>query len=401
MKFQIGPGALVAAAFIGPGTVTACTMAGANFGHALIWALVFATVATVVLQDMAARLGAGAQLGLGEALVQFSGNRVLKWSTVILVLAALAIGNGAYEAGNIAGGALGAAAILGDSAPDRRWLVLVLACIAAVALMIGKYKLLERILISLVVVMCVAFVASAILIRPDVGKLIGGLRPSIPEGGLLTAIALIGTTIVPYNLFLHAAAAREKWPGGEDVSAARIDTAVSVSLGGLVSVLIMATAAGSLFQTEAEIRNAADMAGAIAPVFGQAARYLVGVGLLAAGLTSAITAPMATGYAVSELFGSGKSKPWLFKTVALAVVVAGGATGMLGIKPVSLILIAQYANGLLLPIIAVFLMVVMNRKSLLGRHANGLASNVAGGIVVVITIGLGLRAIARAAGWMP
>ena len=400
MKLQIGPGALVAAAFIGPGTVTACTLAGANFGNALIWALAFATVATVILQDMAARLGAGAQLGLGEALLQSAGNGLLKWITIILVLAALAIGNGAYEAGNLAGGALGAAAIIGDGSPDQRWFVMALACIAATALVVGKYKLLERILIGLVIVMCVAFIASALLIRPNVGELLSGLRPSIPEGGLLTAIALIGTTIVPYNLFLHAAAAREKWPSGQEVAAARTDTAISVSLGGLVSILIMATAAGSLFQTETEIRNAADMAGAIAPVFGLAARYLVGVGLLAAGLTSAITAPMATGYAVSELFGSRESKPRLFKIVALAVVVAGAVIGMLDIKPVTLILVAQYANGLLLPIIAVFLIVVMNRKSLLGDHANGLASNIAGGVVVIITIGLGLRAIARAAGWM-
>ena len=95
MKLQIGPGALVAAASIGPGTVTACTLAGANFGCVLVWALVFATVATVILQDMAARLGAGAQLGLGEALLQSAGNGVLKWITIILILAALAIGNGA------------------------------------------------------------------------------------------------------------------------------------------------------------------------------------------------------------------------------------------------------------------------------------------------------------------
>jgi len=109
---------------------------------------------------------------------------------------------------------------------------------------------------------------------------------------------------------------------------------------------------------------------------------------------------MATGYAVSELFGSTKSKPWLFKTVALAVVIFGGVVGMLNIKPVTLILIAQYANGLLLPIIAIFLLLVMNRKSLLGNHANGLASNLAGGAVVLVSIGLGARAIARAAGIM-
>ena len=110
MKLSIGPGVLVAAAFIGPGTVTACTLAGANFGFALVWALVFATIATIILQDMAARLGAGAQLGLGEALMQGASIPVIKWAAGGLVFAALLIGNSAYEGGNLAGGALGAAA---------------------------------------------------------------------------------------------------------------------------------------------------------------------------------------------------------------------------------------------------------------------------------------------------
>ena len=107
MKLPFGPGALVAAAFIGPGTVTACTLAGANFGYALIWALVFATVATVVLQDMSARLGIAGGMGLGEALVAPGTPAALKWLSIVLVLAALALGNAAYEAGNLSGGALG------------------------------------------------------------------------------------------------------------------------------------------------------------------------------------------------------------------------------------------------------------------------------------------------------
>ncbi|MEL7285716.1 MAG: divalent metal cation transporter, partial [Pseudomonadota bacterium] len=80
MKIDLGPGVLVAAAFIGPGTVTACTLAGSNFGYALIWALLFATVSTIILQDMAARLGAGAKLGLGEALMQTANRPAFKWA---------------------------------------------------------------------------------------------------------------------------------------------------------------------------------------------------------------------------------------------------------------------------------------------------------------------------------
>ena len=123
MKLRVGPGALVAAAFIGPGTVTACTLAGANYGYVLIWALVFATLSTIILQDMSARLGAGGRLGLGEALMQSVSTGWMKWALGGLVFAALAIGNSAYEAGNLAGGALGAEALFGKGAPGKRGLV--------------------------------------------------------------------------------------------------------------------------------------------------------------------------------------------------------------------------------------------------------------------------------------
>lgn len=401
MKLSFGPGVLVAAAFIGPGTVTASTLAGANFGFALVWALVFATIATIILQDMAARLGAGAQLGLGEALMQSTPSMALKWAGGGLVFAALLIGNSAYEGGNLTGGALGLDALLAENSPGQNVLVLCLALIAGGAVLLGRYDVLEKVLIGLVLVMSAAFILSAILVRPDVSAFFSGLRPNIPDGGTLTAIALIGTTIVPYNLFLHAAAARRKWPDGAGVTDARRDSALSIGFGGLVSIMILSTAASALFQSGLEVRSAADMARAIEPTFGDAARYLVGIGLFAAGLTSAITAPMATAYALSEIIGGSEDrKSNLFRATAVFVVFVGALIGLLGIRPVSLILIAQYANGLLLPIIALFLLVVMNRKDLLGDYVNKTAANLAGGAVVVVTLGLGVRSILRAAGWM-
>ena len=143
------------------------------------------------------------------------------------------------------------------------------------------------------------------------------------------------------------------------------------------------------------------MARAIEPAFGEAARYLIGIGLFAAGLTSAITAPMATAFALSEIIGGDENrKSKLFRGTALFVVVVGAAISLLGIRPIWLILIAQYANGLLLPIIAAFLLYIMNRKDLLGAQTNTLTANLAGGAIVLITLGLGLRSILRAAGVM-
>ena len=401
MTRSFGPGILVAAAFIGPGTVTACTLAGSNFGYALVWALVFATVATILLQDMAARLGAGAKLGLGEALMQSTSSAWQKWAMGGLVFAALLIGNCAYEGGNLSGGALGLDALMKDQSPGQSWLVAGLAVIAAGAVLVGRYALLERLLIALVMIMSAAFIVSVFLVGIDWGQWFSGLVPRVPDGGTLMAVALIGTTIVPYNLFLHAAAAKRKWADGEDPQHARTDSALSIGLGGLISILIMSTAASALFKSGLEVNSAADMARAIEPAFGDAARYVVGIGLFAAGLTSAITAPMATAYALSEIVGGDEArKSRLFRGTALLVVLVGAAISLSGIRPVSLILIAQYANGLLLPIIAVFLLYVMNRKDLLNTQTNSLAANIAGGVIVLITIGLGLRLILRAAGVM-
>jgi len=402
MKLPFGPGALVAAAFIGPGTVTACTLAGANFGYALIWALVFATLATVVLQDMSARLGIAGGMGLGEALVAPGTPVALKWLSIVLVLAALALGNAAYEAGNLSGGALGAGAAFGLPAASQRFVVWGLAALAAVVLVIGQYKVLERLLVGLVILMSLAFAGSLLLVRPDLSALIGGLRPNLPEGSLLTAIALIGTTIVPYNLFLHAASVREKWPegGAEALRAASADTRVSIGLGGLISILILSTAAASLFGSGIIIQNAGDMAASLEPAYGPVARLMVGTGLFAAGLSSAVTAPIATAYAVCEVTGRAKQGK-TFRGIALAVLAIGTIVASLGIKPVSLILIAQVANGFLLPVIAVFLIVTMNRRSILGDNVNGLWSNVLGGAVVIIAAGFGVRLIMRALGIWP
>lgn len=407
MKLTLGPGVLVAAAFIGPGTVTACTVAGASFGFVLVWALVFATLSTIILQSMSARLGVAGQVGLGEAMMTGASNPLFKWGIAGLVLAALFIGNAAYESGNISGGALGLDALFTTpSGKASNGHVFVIAAIAGIALLYGKYRVLERILIGLVLLMSVAFTASFVLVRPDLGQLFGGLIPRIPavDNGLFKTIAIIGTTIVPYNLFLHAAAARDRWQGGvDDLAAATSDTVLSIGLGGLISIFILATAGSTLFTSGIEVKTAVDMAVALEPLAGSSARYLIGIGLFAAGLTSAITAPMATAYAVTEILPSAQKnkRPVLFRVIALTILAIGLGVSLLDINATDLINIAQVANGLLLPIIAVFLLFAMNNRALLGDHINGLRQNILGGGVVAITFLLGARLILRVFGLWP
>ena len=185
-----GPGAMVTAAFIGPGTVTACTLAGANFGYALLWALLFATLATMALQEMSARLGVVTQKGLGENLAELFHNSPWRWPLVALVCVALYLGNAAYEAGNLSGAALGIAAIAGETEPVFQLSVAVISALAAILLWTGSYRQIERVLVALVVFMALAFAATFAIVRPDFGALFAGLvLPTIPDGALLTVIA--------------------------------------------------------------------------------------------------------------------------------------------------------------------------------------------------------------------
>jgi NRAMP (natural resistance-associated macrophage protein)-like metal ion transporter len=395
---NVGPGALVAAAFIGPGTVTVCTLAGANFGYTLLWALLFATVATIIFQEMSGRLGTIAQKGLGEALRDSLQHSMWKWPLFALIAMALYGGNAAYEAGNLSGAALGVSAIL-DQPNDTMftWTIVLIALVAGLVLWRGSYKQVERLLMVLVLFMGVAFISTFIVSRPDLGAFFQGMfTPTLPDDGLITVVALIGTTVVPYNLFLHASAAKARWQGEADLSAARTDSVVSIGLGGLVAMFIVSTAAASLFSRGLEANSAADMAIQLEPLFGSFSKYLLGAGLLAAGLSSSLTAPLATAYAITEIVNpNAKMKEKIFRGVSLSVLIVGVVFALSGAKPINIIIGAQFANGLLLPIIAAFLLYTMNNKALLGKHTNGWIANSLGLVVFLVSLGLGVRLVLK------
>jgi len=243
-KFKdIGPGVLVAAGFIGPGTITTCNISGASFGGTLLWAMFFSIIATIILQEMAGRLGIVTQKGLGESLREKFDNPILKGLIIVLVVSAIFIGNIAYETGNIIGGAMGMASLA--STIDTRFWVLIMGAVAFILLWNGSYKNLEKFFIFLVLTMSAVFIATAVIIKPDIGEVLRGLFiPTMPntDKGWMTVIGLIGTTIVPYNLFLHATSASKKWNKPEDVKKSRIDTILSIGLGGLISMSIIVTA---------------------------------------------------------------------------------------------------------------------------------------------------------------
>jgi Mn2+/Fe2+ NRAMP family transporter len=394
---NIGPATLIAAAFIGPGTVTLCSIAGVEFGFDLLWAMLLSIIATMVLQEMSARLGVVSQRGLAEILRNEIRNPIIKILSILLILSAIVIGNAAYEAGNISGGVLGLSTLFPGSSINigsfsLNYLSIIIGLIAFFILYIGNYKILERILIVLVIFMSLSFVITAVVTKPDLLSVFKGVFiPKFPKDSLFTIIGLIGTTVVPYNLFLHASLVKEKWHKKEDLPLARKDTFIALFVGGIVSMAIIISASSSNLVT---INNAIDLAKGLEPIYGTSAKYFLAIGLFAAGITSAITAPLATAYVVSGIFGWEKGlKSKRFKAVWMSILLLGVLFSSLQIKPIEIIKFAQIANGIMLPVISGFLLWIMNKKEVLGKYSNNLTQNIFGFVILGLTVFLGLKSI--------
>ncbi len=385
-----GPGVLIAAAFIGPGTVTACTLAGVGFGYALLWAMVLSIVATIVLQGMAARLGVVTQQGLADVIKQELKTKWMRICVVGIILAAIVVGNAAYEAGNLGGAVLGMQALFGNEFSGVY--PYIIGSLAFLLLYLGNYKVLEKVFVALVLVMSFSFILTALLTGPNLLAVLEGLFiPKVPEDGILTIIALVGTTVVPYNLFLHASLVSEKWKTIDGLPAAKRDTVVAVVLGGFVSICIIISAAAI---TNSEVTNVMDMAKALEPLYGASARYFMGAGLFAAGITSAITAPLAAAYVANSCFGwKASMTDFRFRGVWILILGLGIFFLSFNIKPIEIIKFAQIANGVLLPVIAIFLLWVVNRSSVMGAYKNTNFQNALGILIIALAVLLGAKSI--------
>jgi manganese transport protein len=397
---------IISAAFIGPGTITAAASAGASHGVSLLWALTFSTVACLVLQEAAARLTIVSGRDLGQAIRERFREGALGVLVPGTVLGAIVLGCAAYEAGNLLGGVEGA--VLGTGLP-RAWLTLAGGGVAFALLWLGTTRTVPRVLGGVVAFMGIAFFLTAVKLGPDPSELVqGALLPRLPPGSPFLVLALIGTTVVPYNLFLGSGIAR-----GQTLGELRFGLGVAIVLGGLISmaVLVVGTAVDPPLAFEALGRALRERMGAWA-------EGLFASGLLAAGLSSAITAPLAAAVTARSLLSrrgseedDGRDAPWQerswrFRGVWLLVLITGMGFGLAQVTPIPAIVLAQALNGLLLPFVAVFLLLLVNDARVMGRAGlNGVLSNGAMCVVVLVTVLIGTlnltRAVATAAGFTP
>jgi len=389
---QMGPATLVTAAFVGPGTVTVCAQAGVRFDFSLLWALLLSVGITILLQEMAARIGVVRQKDLAEVLKERITHPVLKFATISLVLLAIVLGNAAYEAGNINGAVMGLEIISGSK---QQWLwPIVAGVIAFFILYLGNHKLLEKTLLGLVIFMSLSFVATAIITQPDYGAILNGfIQPRIEESNILMILALIGTTVVPYNLFLHASLAKQKWKHSSQLPEVRTDTMVAIGLGGLVSMAILVTGASIPGN---ELTRPMDLAYGLQPLFGNAATFFTGIGLFAAGITSSITAPYAAAIVIQSCFGwKGGMDSKKFRASWMIILLIGLASTTLSFSPIVIIQFAQLANGILLPIMAALLWWLSASKQVLGIYRNGKILNLVSFFLLLTTVILSIRTLSK------
>lgn len=381
---------VLSAAFIGPGTITTAASAGTDFGYTLLWALVFSTLACVILQEASARLTAISGKNLGQAIRHKMSRTLIGNIISYLILTAILLGCAAYEAGNILGGVAGAGLIL--EIPTAA-LALIMGLIAFTILQFGSTRNIAQILGGIVAIMGICFLTTAIIIQPAWGEILGSaFYPRMPTGSELLVIGLIGTTVVPYNLFLGSGLKHN-----QSLQEMRFSLATAVILGGFISIAVLVV--GSTIAGEFSFERLADTLG---NELGSWASVFFGIGLGAAGISSAVTAPLAGALTAQSMLGNEDDERWesggrYFNATWMSILAAGIIFGVTQIQPVPAIILAQALNGFILPVVAIFLLLMMNNRSMLKKtHINSHTYNVLMGIIVFATLIIGLTNMAKA-----
>ena len=396
---NIGPGLIVTSAFIGPGTVTLCILSGIEYGYSLIWCVIFSVLATCYLQEISSRLGIISRKGLSEILIDID-NKLIRKVAILFIFFSLFIGNIAYEAGNISGTSMGLETFIGNYTYnflniDINFIPVFIGVILLLIVGNGNYKIFEKFLVFLVSMMSLTFIFLAIISKPNLSDLLNGLVPSVNDKNFVYVIGLIGTTVVPYNLFLHSYVSKNKWKTKEDHKKSIFDTIISISIGGVISLSIIITSASvhSLFNLS-DIKNAVDLGNQLSPILGNFSKYFISIGLFCAGITSSITAPIATSYALSGIFKyKAKWEDTTFKKISYTVIIVGILFSSLSYKPILIIKFAQFINGLFLPLIAGFLLWSINKRKIMGNYINSKKYNLLGIFIIIISLFISYRSL--------
>ena len=378
----LGPGVITGFAGNEAGGVTTYSSVGASFGYSMLWLLLIASLGLGVIQEMCSRMGITTGQGLSDLIRSRFG---VRWTVVAML--ALLVANGS----NVVAEFAGIAASVELLGVPRIVSVPLAALVVWTLVVFFSYRVVERTLFVLLLAF-IAYPISAVLLQPDWGRVLTGLVPSAPAGpsALVFALALVGTTITPYLLFYMQASVVDKGLGREAARYARLDVFLGVAMAGIFAFFIIVVTGTVLFPAGIHIESAEEAARALVPLAGQNAGLLFGMGLFGASLLGAVIMPLSTSYAICEAFGweSGISKNFreapVFMSLFTLLLVIGGLVVLIpGLSLIPLIIAAQIANGVLLPIILVFVLKLATDRGVMGEAANGRVGTILGWCVAV------------------
>ncbi len=393
-----GPGLIAANAGNDAGGIATYASAGAQFGYQTLFLMVLVTVALVVVQEMCARLGVFTGEGLGSLLREQFSLRVTAFALLAFLVANL---------GLVVSEFAGIAAALQLVGVDKFVSIPVAALVIWALVVYGSYRYAERVFLLLSLAF-LAYPVAAVLAHPDWGMAAGQLAwPHFPatKAFLLMAVALIGTTITPYMQFYIAAAVADKGIGPQDYRRERIDAVGGAIFADLISMFIIIATAAAI-TTRAPLDSAQQAAQALRPVAGRFASQLFAGGLLGASALAAAVVPLSTAYGISEAIGAERSVGKSFREAKLFLglftgqIVLGAAVALIPGNLIQLLVQAQILNGVITPILLTFILILANRRSLLGEAANGPVFRVVAAVCVTITALMAAAVLAlTVAGW--
>jgi len=344
---------VISAAFIGPGTVTTAAAAGAAYGIDLVWVLVISTLACAVLQVNVTRITIQSDKTLGELLL----DNFRKYRFIPVALGfSIVFGCIAYQAGNLLGASLGISLLLDVS---QKWVLVIIVLLSSAMLWFGSIQLIVRGLGGIVAIMGLAFVIITFSTGFSFIDIVAvSVTPSIPAGSEILIMGLIGTTIVPYNLFLGSGLSK-----GKELSASVVGLVLAISLGGIISIAILLS--GTLISGTFDFQK---LSHELTTQLGSWANVLLGIGLFSAGFTSSLTAPLAAVFTMRSIFPQHRTlqdrQSRSYRAIWGVIMGSGLVFGFFNIKPIPAIILAQAINGIILPFIAVFILILVGSANI-------------------------------------
>jgi len=387
----LGPGVIAASAGNDAGGVTTYSQAGAQYGFGLLWVLFFLTFSLAIAQEMGARMAAVTGKGLADLIREEFGVR-----TALFAMVALVIANVATTVSEFAG----ITAVLEMFfRPDIKYFAVpVIAGVIWLLVAQGSYRRVERVFLTMCLVYLTYGVA-AFIAKPDWGEVL--TRTVIPSsqtltlGYLVMVIALIGTTIAPWMQFYVQSSVRDKGITAEEYPLEKIDVIGGSVLSNAISFFIIVTCAVTLYPSV--IGSASEAAQALNFAGSGAARILFAIGLLNASLVGAVVVPLSTAYAVTESLGwegglgrRVREAPLFIGVYTAVIVVAALVILFSRVPPLGIILASQVINGILLPVVLVLMLILVNKRRLMGDYVNSMTYNVFAGATVVVVAALSI-----------